>query len=40
MHIAPLTAADGAEHANHSGSPLRQRWIERLDALGFLHPAA
>ena len=26
--------------ANHSGSPLRQRWIERLDDLGFLHPAA
>ncbi len=23
-----------------SASPLRQRWIERLDALGFLHPAA
>ena len=26
--------------ANHSASPLRQRWIERLDDLGFLHPAA
>ena len=25
--------------ANHQNSALRQRWIERLDELGFLHPA-
>ena len=26
--------------ANHQGNALRQRWIERLDDLGFLYPTA